>query len=190
MTLLKYVHSTLFLNLCVYWAPCQRTVRMTLLQKIWHWHESERKAPIICTRTCSKPLLKLKRLFWSLSKAWLRHDIFLCSRGEIWSSLSNLSVWVCWAIFSTTFSCYSYLQIYQYIQSRFYRSPEVLLGIPYDLGIDMWSLGCILLEMHTGEPLFAGSNEVCVMTMCCYSLCAYIDCECSLHLLCSTNIVS
>lgn len=52
------------------------------------------------------------------------------------------------------------LQIYQYIQSRFYRSPEVLLGIPYDLGIDMWSLGCILLEMHTGEPLFAGSNEV------------------------------
>lgn len=52
------------------------------------------------------------------------------------------------------------LQIYQYIQSRFYRSPEVLLGIPYDLAIDMWSLGCILVEMHTGEPLFAGSNEV------------------------------
>lgn len=52
-------------------------------------------------------------------------------------------------------------QIYQYIQSRFYRSPEVLLGTPYDLAIDMWSLGCILVEMHTGEPLFSGSNEVC-----------------------------
>lgn len=52
------------------------------------------------------------------------------------------------------------LQIYQYIQSRFYRSPEVLLGIPYDLAIDMWSLGCILVEMHTGEPLFSGSNEM------------------------------
>ena len=51
-------------------------------------------------------------------------------------------------------------QIYQYIQSRFYRSPEVLLGIPYDLAIDMWSLGCILVEMHTGEPLFSGANEV------------------------------
>lgn len=51
-------------------------------------------------------------------------------------------------------------QIYQYIQSRFYRSPEVLLGLPYDLAIDMWSLGCILVEMHTGEPLFSGSNEV------------------------------
>jgi len=53
-----------------------------------------------------------------------------------------------------------FLQIYQYIQSRFYRSPEVLLGIPYDLAIDMWSLGCILVEMHTGEPLFSGANEV------------------------------
>jgi len=53
-----------------------------------------------------------------------------------------------------------FIQIYQYIQSRFYRSPEVLLGIPYDLAIDMWSLGCILVEMHTGEPLFSGANEV------------------------------
>ncbi|KAF4520071.1 hypothetical protein B566_EDAN007928 [Ephemera danica] len=52
-------------------------------------------------------------------------------------------------------SCQLGQRIYQYIQSRFYRSPEVLLGIPYDLAIDMWSLGCILVEMHTGEPLFS-----------------------------------
>ena len=51
-------------------------------------------------------------------------------------------------------------QMFHYIQSRFYRSPEVLLGIPYDLSIDMWSLGCILVEMHTGEPLFSGKDEV------------------------------
>ncbi|KAG5681570.1 hypothetical protein PVAND_010989 [Polypedilum vanderplanki] len=57
-------------------------------------------------------------------------------------------------------SCQLGQRIYQYIQSRFYRSPEVLLGIPYDLAIDMWSLGCILVEMHTGEPLFSGSNEI------------------------------
>jgi dual specificity tyrosine-phosphorylation-regulated kinase 1 len=54
------------------------------------------------------------------------------------------------------------MQIYKYIQSRFYRSPEVILGLPYDLAIDMWSLGCILVEMHTGEPLFAGTDEVCI----------------------------
>ncbi|XP_037516209.1 dual specificity tyrosine-phosphorylation-regulated kinase 1A isoform X4 [Rhipicephalus sanguineus] len=57
-------------------------------------------------------------------------------------------------------SCQLGQRIYQYIQSRFYRSPEVLLGIPYDMAIDMWSLGCILVEMHTGEPLFSGANEV------------------------------
>ncbi|KPP74267.1 Dual specificity tyrosine-phosphorylation-regulated kinase 1A-like [Scleropages formosus] len=56
-------------------------------------------------------------------------------------------------------SCQLGQRIYQYIQSRFYRSPEVLLGMPYDLAIDMWSLGCILVEMHTGEPLFSGANE-------------------------------
>ena len=41
-----------------------------------------------------------------------------------------------------------------------YRSPEVLLGIPYDLAIDVWSLGCILVELHTGVPLFCGVNEI------------------------------
>ena len=56
-------------------------------------------------------------------------------------------------------SCQVGQRLYQYIQSRYYRSPEVILGIPYDLAIDMWSLGCILVEMHTGEPLFAGQNE-------------------------------
>lgn len=49
--------------------------------------------------------------------------------------------------------------MYPYIQSRFYRSPEVLLGLPYDQAIDMWSLGCILYELHTGDPLFNGVSE-------------------------------
>lgn len=56
-------------------------------------------------------------------------------------------------------SCKIGEQIYVYIQSRYYRSPEVLLNLPYDTKIDMWSLGCILVEMHTGEALFAGQKE-------------------------------
>lgn len=56
-------------------------------------------------------------------------------------------------------SCQIGHRIYQYIQSRFYRSPEILLGVAYDCAIDMWSLGCILVEMHTGEALFAGTCE-------------------------------
>ena len=56
-------------------------------------------------------------------------------------------------------SCRESKRMYSYIQSRFYRSPEVMLGVPYGCEIDMWSLGCILVEMHTGEPLFAGSEQ-------------------------------
>lgn len=57
--------------------------------------------------------------------------------------------------------------MYTYIQSRFYRSPEVILGSSYGMGIDMWSLGCILAELWTGYPLFPGENEqeqlACIM---------------------------
>ena len=56
-------------------------------------------------------------------------------------------------------SCRDGQTVYSYIQSRFYRSPEVLLGCSYSTMIDMWSLGCILVEMHTGEPLFSGQDE-------------------------------
>merc|ERR1719506_2647924 len=56
-------------------------------------------------------------------------------------------------------SCRDGQTVYSYIQSRFYRSPEVLLGCPYSTPIDMWSLGCILVEMHTGEPIFSGQDE-------------------------------
>lgn len=56
-------------------------------------------------------------------------------------------------------SCYSNQRVYTYIQSRFYRSPEVILGLTYGTPIDMWSLGCILAELYTGYPLFPGENE-------------------------------
>ena len=50
-------------------------------------------------------------------------------------------------------------QMFDYKQSRFYRSPEVLLELPYSVAIDMWSLGCILVQMHTGEFLFSGWSD-------------------------------
>ena len=46
-----------------------------------------------------------------------------------------------------------------YLQSRYYRSPEVILGAGYDNKIDIWSFGCILSELFTGRALFAGENE-------------------------------
>lgn len=60
--------------------------------------------------------------------------------------------------------CYESQQIYTYIQSRFYRSPEVMLGHHYSPAIDMWSLGCILVELYRGLPLFPGKNEEDLMS--------------------------
>jgi dual specificity tyrosine-phosphorylation-regulated kinase 2/3/4 len=64
-------------------------------------------------------------------------------------------------------SCREEEKVYTYIQSRFYRSPEVILGSSYGLGIDMWSFGCILAELWTGYPIFPGENEqeqlACIM---------------------------
>ena len=56
-------------------------------------------------------------------------------------------------------SCFENEKLYFYVQSRFYRAPEVILGIPYTAAIDMWSLGCILVELVIGKPLFVGDSE-------------------------------
>ena len=56
-------------------------------------------------------------------------------------------------------SCFEKDQIYTYIQSRFYRAPEIMLGIRYTTAIDIWSLGCILAELFTGFPIFPGESE-------------------------------
>eukprot|EP00756_Hemistasia_phaeocysticola_P018653 Hpha_TRINITY_DN15610_c0_g1::TRINITY_DN15610_c0_g1_i1::g.98544::m.98544/K08825/DYRK1; dual specificity tyrosine-phosphorylation-regulated kinase 1 len=56
-------------------------------------------------------------------------------------------------------SCFLHKKMFKYIQSRFYRAPEVILGHSYTCAIDMWSLGCILVEMHTGLPIFDGKDE-------------------------------
>ena len=49
---------------------------------------------------------------------------------------------------------------FTYIQSRFYRSPEVLVGVQYDSAIDMWSLGCVAAELFLGLPILPGVHEL------------------------------
>ena len=55
--------------------------------------------------------------------------------------------------------CFKNEKIYTYIQSRFYRAPEIVLSIPYTSAIDMWSFGCIIYELFVGTPLFAAEDE-------------------------------
>lgn len=50
-------------------------------------------------------------------------------------------------------------EITPYLVSRFYRAPEIILGLPYDFAIDMWSIGCTLFELYTGNILFTGRSN-------------------------------
>lgn len=46
-----------------------------------------------------------------------------------------------------------------YLVSRFYRSPEIILGLPYDAKCDIWSIACCIFEMYTGKVLFPGGSN-------------------------------
>ncbi|KAI6241733.1 Mitogen-activated protein kinase [Aphelenchoides fujianensis] len=52
-------------------------------------------------------------------------------------------------------------ELTEYVATRWYRSPEILLAAKrYTKGVDMWSLGCILAEMLLGRALFPGSSTI------------------------------
>lgn len=56
-------------------------------------------------------------------------------------------------------ACLESAKLYSYIQSRFYRAPEIVLGTGYTCAIDMWSFGCVLAELARGRPLFPAESE-------------------------------
>ncbi|XP_069608781.1 mitogen-activated protein kinase 8 isoform X1 [Dendrobates tinctorius] len=47
-----------------------------------------------------------------------------------------------------------------YVVTRYYRAPEVILGMGYKENVDIWSVGCILGEMIKGGVLFPGSDHI------------------------------
>jgi dual specificity tyrosine-phosphorylation-regulated kinase 2/3/4 len=61
-------------------------------------------------------------------------------------------------------SCYLTDRQSSYIQSRSYRAPEVILGLPYDGRIDIWSLGCVIAEMYTGQVTFQNDSVVSMLS--------------------------
>jgi serine/threonine protein kinase len=64
-------------------------------------------------------------------------------------------------------SCFEEHTVYTYIQSRFYRAPEVLLGglnkVRYGAEIDIWSVACVAAEVFLGKtPVYVYVHETCL----------------------------
>ncbi len=55
-------------------------------------------------------------------------------------------------------ACFIHDHLSSYVQSRFYRAPEIILGCQYDYKIDVWAFGCVLVELFMGKVLFQGNS--------------------------------
>ncbi|CDQ87892.1 unnamed protein product, partial [Oncorhynchus mykiss] len=47
-----------------------------------------------------------------------------------------------------------------YVVTRYYRAPEVILGMKYKENVDIWSVGCIMGEMVKGSVIFQGTDHI------------------------------
>merc|ERR1711962_856920 len=50
-------------------------------------------------------------------------------------------------------------EITPYLVSRFYRAPEIILGMKYDFMVDLWACGATIYELYTGKIMFAGQTN-------------------------------
>ena len=48
----------------------------------------------------------------------------------------------------------------QYVATRWYRSPELLVGEPYGKAADLWAVGCMIGELVDGQPMFPGDDQI------------------------------
>lgn len=71
---------------------------------------------------------------------------------------------------------YDYESKSSIINTRQYRSPEVILGLGWSYPSDIWSAGCIIAELYLGELLFATvSGGVCILLCNPLVPCAWTD---------------
>ena len=76
-------------------------------------------------------------------------------------NMPDMSVKICDFGFARPLMIGSQAPLTDYVATRWYRAPELLLGsLSYGTGIDIFAIGCIMAELADGEPLLPGDSEV------------------------------
>ncbi|CAJ1041141.1 putative Protein kinase domain/Protein tyrosine kinase [Leishmania shawi] len=106
---------------------------------------------------------------------WLHESTLKAVAADAESSIEELEDWgrFCWSSSAArSASCASHVakqpplySLTDYVVTRYYRAPELLVMGRYNHAIDMWSAGCILAEMLLRRPLFAGANYLSQLTL-------------------------
>ncbi|EDR22163.1 serine/threonine protein kinase ppk15, putative [Entamoeba dispar SAW760] len=124
-----------------------------LLGKDLYHLMKENKNKGFSIRTIRKFLFQLLRALRTLSHANIVHCDVKPENILLQGATSNIK------LIDFGSACFENFTMNTYIQSRHYRAPEIVLGLPYSCAIDMWSVGCIAAEFFLGIPLFAGTSE-------------------------------
>lgn len=69
------------------------------------------------------------------------------------------------ALIDWSSSSMGYNQPAQYMQSRYYRAPEIIMRSSYGPSVDIWSTACVAVELFIGKPLFPGIDELDMIRM-------------------------
>ena len=97
-----------------------------------------------------------------LTGTWLLLLVSALKWTPLWSPCCRCEV----KVIDLGSSCFVTDHLSSYVQSRSYRAPEVILGLPYDQKVDIWSFGCILAELLTGLVLFQVSQPWSMCLLC------------------------
>ncbi|KAG5484124.1 hypothetical protein LSCM1_05979 [Leishmania martiniquensis] len=107
--------------------------------------------------------------------AWPRDGALKAVATAAQSSTEELESWgrFCWSSSRVRgASCASHAakqpplySLTDYVVTRYYRAPELLIMGRYNHAIDIWSAGCILAEMLLRRPLFTGANYLSQLTL-------------------------
>lgn len=128
-----------------------------------HLYELQRQSLKICRDSTSEKYFFNLRRIQRIARQLVKTLSYLHSHNIIHADLKPENILVkdlasCTVkIIDLGSSCFVSDYLGTYVQSRSYRAPEVVLGVEYNQKVDVWSLGCILAELYSGQVLFQTS---------------------------------